>query len=123
MTRPGSTRRAALGRVLAAGLAAATVIAVAARAEGNADWNGTWVGGWDKGAGVQLTFAGNTFISLFWRGDYLHDPKAEPTADSKGVRIVWDANEALLTRTGERTARLVVRERGRPDVAVDLKRE
>ena len=119
MLRAASLRRDALRFVLAAVVAAA--MAGAARAE-RVGWDGTWVGGWDKDAGVQLIFAGNTFIGLYWRSDYLHDPKAEPMADGS-VRIVWPGAEAILTRTGEKTARFVVRERGRPDITVELTRE
>jgi len=120
MLRATPLRRDALRFVLAAVVVA--TMAGAARAE-HVGWDGTWFGGWDKGNGVQLIFADNTFIGLLWRVDYLHDPHAEPTPDGKSVRITWPGAEAVLTRTGETTAQFLVRERGRPDVAVDLKRE
>jgi hypothetical protein len=85
-------------------------------------WDGTWFGGWDKGNGVQLTFAGQTLISFYWRDDYKDTGDAVPTPDG-GVNFTWEKGTASLSRTPDGGALLVVNETGRPAVSVPLKRE
>lgn len=84
-------------------------------------WNGTWVGGWDRGAGVQLVFAGDQFVAFYWRDDYKDVRHASAGKGSK--RFAWDGGEATVTRTPDGNALLVVQERGRPELSIPLKRE
>lgn len=89
---------------------------------GRIGWDGTWVGGWDKGAGVQLIFAGDKLIGFYWRDDYKNVPRTTTTPDG-GIRFAWDKGDASITRTPNGMAQLLVHEQGKPEVAVALKRE
>jgi hypothetical protein len=84
-------------------------------------WDGTWVGGWDRGAGVQLIFAGDTLIGFYLRNDY-KDVLRSTASPNGGRTFSWDKGDAILTRTPN-GAQLVVHERGRPEVLIPLKRE
>ncbi len=88
------------------------------------DWNGTWIGNWDKGGnGIQIVFAGNTFISFFWKGDYLSDAEGSVSADGTSATIDWSEGKAVVTREGEKTAHIVIREKNKPEAAFALKRD
>jgi hypothetical protein len=87
-------------------------------------WNGTWVGNWDKGGqGTQIVFAGETFISIYWDGDYVSDAQGVVSKDGKTVAITWPGANAILSRDGEITAHVVIREKGKPDAAFAVKRD
>jgi len=87
-------------------------------------WNGTWVGNWDKGgSGTQIVFAGETFISIYWDGDYVSDAQGAVSKDGKTVTITWTGAHAVLTRDGETAAHIVIREKGKPDAAFAVKRD
>jgi hypothetical protein len=86
-----------------------------------AGWNGTWVDGWDRGAGVQLVFAGDQLVAFHWHGRYQHVRRSSPGKGSK--RFTWDKSEATVTRTLEDTAQLVIREQGQPELSIALTRE
>jgi hypothetical protein len=88
---------------------------------GHVGWDGTWVGGWDRGAGVQLIFAGDALIGFYLRNDY-KDVLRSTASPNGGRTFTWDKGDAILTRT-QNGAQLVVRERGRPEVSIPLKRE
>ena len=81
-------------------------------------WNGTWVGGWDRGAGVQLVFAGDQLVAFYWRDDYKH-----ASAGRGDKRFAWDGGEARVTRSADGMAQLVIREKGKPELSIPLKRE
>jgi hypothetical protein len=89
---------------------------------GRVGWDGTWVGGWDRGAGVQLIFAGDTLIGFYLRNDY-KDVQRSTVSPNGGKTFTWDKGEAVLARTANGGAQLVVREPGQPEVAIPLKRE
>lgn len=88
---------------------------------GRVGWDGTWVGGWDRGAGVQLIFAGDTLIGFYLRNDY-EDVLRSAASLNGGKTFTWDKGDAILTRTPN-GAQLTVRERGRPEISIPLKRE
>ena len=65
---------------------------------GRVGWDGTWVGGWDRGAGVQVIFAGDSLIGFYLRDDYkeiLHS-SGSPNGGKTSVRV---KGKAILTRT------------------------
>jgi hypothetical protein len=87
-------------------------------------WNGTWAGNWDKGGnGTQIVFAGETFISIYWDGDYVSDAQGAVAKDGKSVSITWPSAVATLTRDGKKTAHIVIREKGKPDAAFAVKKD
>ena len=87
-------------------------------------WNGTWVGNWDKGGnGTQIVFAGETFISIYWDGDYVSDADGTVSKDGSTVTITWSGAKALLTRDGDATAHIVIQEKGKPDVKFAVKKD
>ena len=86
-----------------------------------AGWNGTWVGGWDRGVGVQLVFAGDQLVAFYWRDDYKDVRHASAGRGSK--RFAWDGGEATVTPAPDGNAVLVLREKGKPEVSITLKRE
>ncbi len=89
---------------------------------GRTGWDGTWVGGWDRGAGVQVIFAGENLIGFYFRNDYKEITRS--TASPNGGRtFVWDRGEATLSRSPSGGAVLVIHESGRPELSIPLKRE
>ena len=89
---------------------------------GRVGWDGTWVGGWEKGTGVQLIFAGETLTGFYFRDDYEEILRSTVAADG-GRTFAWDKGDASLTRTPNGGTRLVVHERGKPELLIPLKRE
>ena len=84
------------------------------------DWNGTWVGNWQSadGNGIQVMMAGNEATGIYWRGDYLPDElHSAVSSDGKTLTITWDHSSAVLKRTGDSTAQLVIHEPDHPDSA------
>ena len=96
------------------------MIASASAASGQSGRVG-WVGGWDRGAGVQLIFAGDTLIGFYLRNDY-KDVLHSAASPSGGKTFTWDKGDAVLTRTPS-GAQLVIRERDHPEFSISLKRE
>jgi len=86
------------------------------------NWNGTWVGNWANGNGAQIIFAGNDLVGIYWRGDYLSDTQSAISPVGV-VTITWPSGSATLTRDGETTAHIVIRETGKPDLSFALKRD
>ena len=108
-----------LALVGAALLMMASGAAAAARS-----WNGTWIGNWDKGGnGTQIVFAGETFISIYWNGDYVSDADGSVSKDGSTVTITWTGAKAVLTRDGDTTAHIVIQEKGKPDVKFAVKKD
>ncbi len=100
--------------VMASGLAAAPA----------RSWNRTWVGNWDKGGnGTQIVFAGETFISIYWDGDYVSDAEGSVSKDGSMVTITWIGGKAVLTRDGDTTGHVVIQEKGKPDVKFAVKKD
>ena len=98
-------------------------VAMAGAALADAGWNGTWVGNWDTKNGTQIVFAGDTFITMYWNGDYLSDAAGALSQGGKEVTITWTGGQAVLTRDGDAAARIVIREKGKPDAAFALKKD
>ena len=86
-------------------------------------WNGTWIGNWESGRGTQIVFAGDELICVYWNGDYLPEVQSSLSADRSAVTLSWPAGQADLTRNGETTGHIVIREKGKPDVSFDVKRD
>jgi hypothetical protein len=87
-------------------------------------WNGEWVGNWANGGnGTQIVFAGETFISIYWDGDYVPDAAGNVSKDGKTVIITWMGARAVLTRDGETTGHIVIHEKGKSDAAFAVKRD
>ena len=113
-------------RLMSLALASAALLALAIGASAAAalTWNGTWVGNWDKGGnGTQIVFAGETFISIYWNGDYVSDADGTVSKDGSTVTINWSGAKAVLTREGETTAHIVIQEKGKPDAKFAVKRD
>jgi hypothetical protein len=87
------------------------------------DWNGTWVGNWSNGNGAQIIFAGNALSGVYWDGDYIMDAHAALSDDGRVVSITWTGATAVLTRDGDATAHIVIREHDRADAAFVLKKD
>jgi hypothetical protein len=86
-------------------------------------WNGTWIGNWENGDGTQIVFAGDELISIYWGGDYQSEVLASISADHKVVTISWASVQATLTRDGEATGHIVLRQPGKPDLAFAVNRD
>ena len=86
-------------------------------------WNGTWIGNWDSGRGAQIIFAGDTLIGMYWNDDYLPEVQSSASADGTEVTLTWPSGQAILTRDGETTGHIVIRQTGRPDGSFDVKRD
>lgn len=112
-------------RMAALALMGATVLAMAAIASAASarSWNGTWAGNWDQGQGTQIVFAGETFISIYWDGDYVSDAEGTASKDGASVTITWTGAKAVLTRDGDTTAHVVIQEKGKPDVTFSVKKD
>ncbi len=92
-------------------------------AQAQRSWNGTWAGGWSEGTGAQIVFAGDEFIAIYWRDDYVSDATGAVSPDGATATIRWSRGEAVLTRDGATSTRVTVRERGRPAVSFALKKD
>jgi hypothetical protein len=104
--------------------AALLVMASGAAAAAARSWNGTWAGNWDKGgSGTQIVFAGETFISIYWDGDYVSDAEGTVSNDGSTVTITWNGTKAVLTRDGDTAAHIVIQEKGKPDAKFAVKKD
>jgi hypothetical protein len=93
-----------------------------ARAQ-QASWNGTWIGNWQGGDGAQIVFAGEDLVAFYWHDDYLDDVHANASEGGRVVTVLWSSGQAVLTRDGDATARITVREPGKADLSFALKRD
>jgi hypothetical protein len=91
-----------------------------AQGQQQASWDGTWVGGWEMGEGMQLIFAGDDLIGLYWHEDYVADARSTATPGASGLAITWSSVEAMLLRDGDKTAHIVIREAGHPEITIPL---
>ena len=96
---------------------------LSAEAQQPSSWNGTWIGNWQAGDGAQIVFAGEDLVAFYWHGDYLDDVHATASQGGSVVTILWSAGQAVLTRDGATTARIMVHESGEPDLSFALKRD
>lgn len=112
-------------RAVALALLGVTLLAMGAAASAATarSWNGTWAGNWQGGDGTQIVFAGETFISIYWGGDYVSDAEGTVSKDGSSVTITWKDAKAVLTRDGETTAHVVIQEKGKPDVKFAVKKD
>ena len=92
-------------------------------AQQQSSWNGTWIGNWQNGDGIQIVFAGEDLVALYWHGDYLDDTHATTSQGAAVVTIDWPAGQAVLTRDGEAVARITIHETGKPDLSFAVKRD
>jgi hypothetical protein len=92
-------------------------------AQAGPSWNGTWIGNWKGGNGTQIVFADNTFISLYWDGDYVGDADADRSDGGPVVKLKWTGGSAVITRDGPATAHIVITETGKKPVAFPLTRD
>ena len=56
-------------------------------AQAQRSWNGTWAGGWSEGTGAQIVFAGDEFIAIYWRDDYVSDATGAVSPDGATATI------------------------------------
>jgi hypothetical protein len=103
--------------------AAAGPIGSPAFAQGRQSWDGAWAGGWSGETGAQFIFAGDDVIGVYWRDDYVDDAKVSVSPDGATATITWPLGEAVLTRTGPASARVTVREPGRPAASFAVKKD
>jgi hypothetical protein len=90
-------------------------------AQQQSSWNGTWVGGWETGQGIQIVFAGDELIAVYWRDDYVGDATSSASPDGTMLTIAWPAVQAFLTRDSRTAAHIIIHQMGQPDVAFSLK--
>jgi hypothetical protein len=112
MRRPDRRRVCAGLAVLAAGGPAAQALQ---------GLDGTW-GGARDGVTAQVIVTGGAVIGFFWRDDYLDARDAKGSADGLSLSFAFDGGSVRLTRTGERTATIEVKDRAgvaRLDLAKD----
>ena len=89
----------------------------------HSSWNGTWIGNWQNGPGAQIVFAGDVLIAVYWGGDYLPETRSTASADGSAVTIIWPSGQAILTRVGEKTGHIEIREEDKPETSFDVTRE
>jgi hypothetical protein len=110
--------RRGFGTVL---FAVAAGIATRTSAKDTSGLEGTW-GGVKGEITAQVIIAGGSVIGCFWRKDYVEVGTAKFSADGRSVAFGFHGGDATLTRTGEATASLDVRE-GSQVTHLDLKRD
>lgn len=115
-------RKLAAGILLAGALIAVPTLAAGAPPQNASSWDGTWAGMLKKGEVAQVIFAGNTFISFFWNGEYT-DATGTVLSDAKSAQIVWSGGNATAVRDTDTTAHIDIHEIGRRDVTVALKKD
>jgi hypothetical protein len=103
--------------------ASSSLIGSPAFAQARQSWDGTWAGGRSDKSGAQIIFAGDEFIGIYWRDDYIGDAKGAVSRDGAAAAIKWSRGEAVLTREGPTSARVTVREGGHPAVSFALKKD
>lgn len=108
-------------RVCAGFAALAAGVAGRAAAQDAKGLDGTW-GGSRGEVTAQVIIAGGQVIGFFWRDDYLDARDAKVSADGLGLSFAFEGGSARLTRIGERTATIEVKERAGV-VRLDLTRD
>lgn len=83
--------------------------------------DGVWGGARDALA-AQVIVTGGAVIGFFWRDDYLKTKDTKASADGLGLSFAFEGGQARLTRTGDRTATIEVRQDGNL-VRLDLRRD
>ena len=83
--------------------------------------DGTW-GGAQGETTAQVIISGGQVIGFFWRDDYLDVRDTKRSADGLGLSFAFDGGSATLTRTGERTGRIEIRDRA-GEVRLDLAKD
>jgi hypothetical protein len=102
-------------------LAVAAGVASRVSAKDTSGLEGTW-GGARGEISAQVIITGGSVIGFFWGKDYAEVETAKFSADGQSVVFSFQGGEATLTRTGDGTASLEVRE-GRKVTQLDLKRD
>jgi hypothetical protein len=106
MTAPVDRRRLGLG------LAAAALLPAGAARAGAGGFEGTW-GGATGDLTAQVIVAGGEVIGFYWHGDYRDARAARFSADGNSLSFAFDGGQAVLTRTGDRAAGIVITEGGK----------
>lgn len=100
----------------------AAVVAMTSVAAAGDGWDGTWHGGFDNGGdGVQLVMIGPQLTAFYFHGDYL-DTDDGVAGTGGAITFHWDGGEGTLTDDGGKR-RLTLRETGKPDRVIELKRD
>ena len=108
-------------RLFCLGVAALSAAGQAAEAQDKAGLEGTWGGARDA-LTAQVIITGGTVIGFFWRNDYTDAVDAKFSGDGRRLSFSFQGGSAILTRTGDRTARIDVTEAG-VVTTLDLKRD
>lgn len=88
------------------------VSATRAAADEAAGLDGEW-GGAQNGVTAQVIVSNGAVIGFFWRGDYIDASASKLSADGRSLAFAFSGGEATLTRTGETTAMIEIRDGGR----------
>lgn len=89
-----------------------------------AGWNGTWAGNWDNnGDGVQIIMAGNDPIGFYFHGDYLDTNASSVSKDGNTLTFTFAGGSITLTRNGATAAHALIHQKGKPDLAFDVKKD
>ncbi len=67
-------------------------IGAPAFAQARQSWDGTWAGGWSDKSGAQIIFAGDEFIGIYWRDDYIGDAKGAVSRERR------DGDDQMVAR-------------------------
>jgi hypothetical protein len=86
-------------------------------------WDGTWAGGWDSGDGIQIIVAGNKVIGVGRDMDYPEILSSDASPEGSMLCVWWIGGDGFLQRTGDREARLTLRERDSPVRTLMLHRD
>ncbi|QGM46825.1 hypothetical protein [Methylocystis heyeri] len=71
---------------------------------------------------AQVIIVGATVIGFYWRNDYFDAESPKFSEDGRTLSFAFPAGTAVLKRTGERTAKIAVTEKGR-STDLDLHRD
>ncbi len=104
-------------RGAAASIGALALIWAAAALAGPLE--GQWGGVAENGDTAQVTVTNDAVIGFFWDGDYADADGSRMTQRGRQLDFSFAKGKATLKSTPH-GARILIRERGKPDVGVDL---
>ena len=85
--------------------------------------DGTWAGGWQDGHGVQIVVANDKLIAFNRDGQDYVETRNETLAPGGGaLSFTWNQGDAMLIRDAK-GARLLLHDKGKPEVTIPLKRD
>jgi hypothetical protein len=121
MKRARTDKRPMSRRAFCWGFGAAFLYVSAGAGAEKQGLDGTW-GGARNGVSAQVIIVGSTVIGFYWRNDYLNAESPKFSEDGRTLSFAFRGGTAVLKRTGERTAKIVVTENGR-SMDLDLRRD